>query len=203
MVELGGRNVSLVTPENIAFEVRSSMFTGRNFADYCNYLRFSEEDIVSKRILDVGAGLSTFAKGASKYGAEVIRIDGRYVPGRSILDLDGEKDLKNNSVAGFAQFLPFANDVFDETISLSVFQWMDIGVDQAMLEMIRVTRSNGKIRIFPFNYEIPRELLDWDQILTNYEVDARQGKYQGLIIKKTKNLTEHHWGSLVEKMLSS
>ena len=131
-----------------------------------------------KIILDVDSGKNlSFPQKAAKFGARVISLDGKYsnIP----------PETKENSVAAFAQYLPFKESSFDETIGLFVFDWITTGKKQALQEMIRVTKPNGKIRIHPVFEELghPEALKALRkksiiQSLTRMEIDG----YKTLII---------------------
>lgn len=110
------------------------------------------EAIRGKRILDVGGGFGRFAQEGTKLGAHIVRVDPLYDPYyRGLIQSSTTQDslsYKHNAVAGMAQELPFLTNSFDLTLANHSFFWSK-EYEQSVLEMFRVTRPMGSVRIFP------------------------------------------------------
>ena len=130
-----------LTYKNIVEEVKSSRRTIRNFEDYRDLLGFNYKELSGVTILDLGAGDSTFAKEAVGIEKRVLRLDPKYS--------EKSPEYRNDALTGIAQNLPFQDNTFDETISSVALYWIKTGLDEALFEMIRVTKPEGKIRIYP------------------------------------------------------
>ena len=178
----------------ISHEITKSAMTSRKFQEYCETFDYSKESLKGKAILDVGSGFSDFVQEARAIGAKAVKLDGIY-PMRNILFPEQKKD----AVAGFVQYLPFKDNFFDETISLYCLYHVKTGLDQAIGEMIRVTKPDGKIRIYPvydvgFTYRLKNE--------SNVSlVEVKEAKT--LVISKTPNYTADRWQTLANKITSA
>lgn len=113
----------------------------RNFKVYNDLFGFNVNELKGKSILDIDAGDSGFAKEAAKVARRVIRLDPKYS--------DTPPKYRNGAITGIAQDLPFRDNTFDETVASISLYWIKTGLNEALLEMIRVTKPEGKIRIFP------------------------------------------------------
>ena len=122
-------------------EVKFSRRTIRYFEDYEDLFRLNCKELNGKSILDLGAGDSTFAEDTVGVTRDVLRLDPKYS--------DNPPIYRNYAITGIAQNLPFRDNSFDEVLSSISLYWIKTGLDKALLEMIRVTKPEGKIRIFP------------------------------------------------------
>jgi len=114
---------------------------------------------------------------------------------RNILSPEQKKD----AVTGFVQYLPFKENSFDETISLYCLYHVKTGLNKAIGEMIRVTKPDGKIRIYPvydvgFTYRLKNEP-------SVSMIEAREAKT--LVISKRSNYTADRWQTLASKITSA
>jgi len=178
----------------ILHEITKSAITSRKFQEYCETFGYTEKSLKGKAILDVGSGLSDFIQEARAIGAKAVKLDGIYSM-RDILLPEQKKD----AVAGFAQYLPFKDNSFDETISLYCLYHVITGLDKAIGEMIRVTKPDGKTRIYPvydigFTYRLKNES-------SVSMIEAREAKT--LVISKNPNYTADRWQTLANKIASA
>lgn len=102
------------------------------------------------RVLDVGAGTGTVARGMAERGCEVIALD----PSESLMAegrrLDREAGLHVAQVAATAEGLPFAPRSIDLAIAGQCWHWFDGPV--AAAEMIRVISPGGHLIIAYFDW---------------------------------------------------
>lgn len=157
--------------KRIKSEIDRSRDLINSFGDYCRAFDYTIESLKGLRILDVGAGLSDFATTAANFGAEVIKLDGKYTKTLGSPELLTE-EKKENAIGGIVQLLPFKDNSFDEVISLCGLAWVKTGRVRALWEMIRVAKPNGRIKIYPTADE------------------SRRGT---LIIHKNPNFSEKDW----------
>jgi ubiquinone/menaquinone biosynthesis C-methylase UbiE len=127
------------------------------FDSYIKQLQLSPEDF-KKKILDIGAGSVQFAKWAEEQGISNNIFSLEPVPHR----FTGNKP---KTVGAEAQKIPFKDDSFDLVISAHAIPailvsnkdadrpeiWIKFEKDiqQIILEMLRVVRAGGEIRIGP------------------------------------------------------
>ncbi len=97
------------------------------------------EQLEGKRILDLGAGDSTFATSVRGV-ADVVRLDPNY--------FERVPEDAQRVVAGIGQALPFPTGFFDESItSFTIFHMPYGGL--TLSEMLRVTRVGGTAKVNP------------------------------------------------------
>lgn len=165
-------------------EIEASARTRRGFRTYCEIFDYDQCSLKGKKILDVGAGDSEFVQKARGFGANVIRLD----PGYS--DLRCTPVDTQGTVTGIAQDLPFGDNVFDETIVSYSFYWILTHREDAMLEMIRVTKPEGKIKIHPAD-----PLKVFGKLPPNVSIikGIAKGGDPTLVIKKTPAYSPREW----------
>jgi ubiquinone/menaquinone biosynthesis C-methylase UbiE len=136
-------------------EVENSVKYGisnRTFETSIREFGLTSEKLKGKKILDVGGGFGQFAEEVTKLGANIVRVDPLYDPEYRGTAPQGiiPESLKNkhNAIAGMAQELPFQANSFDFTLANHSIFWTD-EYEHSILEMFRVTRQGGSIRIFP------------------------------------------------------
>lgn len=182
---------------NILHEIKRSEITGRTFDEYCGILSFSKDGLEGKTILDVGSGLSDFTRKAKRYGANVIKVDGAYSIDDGILFSPWERE---DAIGAVAQYLPFKNNIFDETIAVYSLYHIKTGLAKTIQEMIRVTKPNGKIRIHPvynigFTYTFKKE----PALSLIEDIDGANT----LIVDKSLHGPSFKWGKLADRIASS
>jgi demethylmenaquinone methyltransferase / 2-methoxy-6-polyprenyl-1,4-benzoquinol methylase len=105
-------------------------------------------------VLDLGAGTGTSTETFTGLGARAIASDFSLGMLRTGVRRRGGNSLTGEGVpfvAGDAMRLPFADDVFDAvTISVALRNVHD--TDQALREMLRVTRPGGRLVILEFSH---------------------------------------------------
>jgi ubiquinone/menaquinone biosynthesis C-methylase UbiE len=180
--------------EIVKAEFRSSSVTSRVFKDYCGFFGYTEQNIKNLKILDVGAGCSTFAEDANEMGANVVRLDGIFLPEYGFVGKS-----KENVVRGFAQYLPFKDDVFDETISSYCLYHIRTSLGKVIQEMIRVTKPDGKIKIHPVNDMGFTYTLVNESAVSFLELEEAKT----LVITKDQNFSLEYWQKLSNKLASS
>ena len=137
-----------------SFEAKATLFNNRSFEKYASRFGYEgkEHELADNVILDIGSGSSSFSEGAQKHGAKVVSLDFGYAKHPPV-------DIKN-SVAALAQELPFADESFDEVISLwCVSPWIKTGVDETLREMMRVAKKGGTVRINTIRIPDPDDAL--------------------------------------------
>jgi len=75
-------------------ELDRVVLIGRTFEEYCRYLQLQESHLGSGRILDVGAGVSSFCAEASSRGYDVTAADPIYNLPVGTISATSAKDLK-------------------------------------------------------------------------------------------------------------
>lgn len=178
--------------ELIYNEVGQAARTDRTVNAYCKYFGFQPEELRGMNILDIGAGDSNFADTVNSTGANVVRLDAKY----------SEKPPCGNAdaVTGIVQALPFKSGSFDLALASFSLYWVATDVDKALLEMIRIVRDNGLIKIFPTliegNENAIRRISRASKIETPETSMAKT-----LVIKKNPAYSDEKWkniaGSLV------
>lgn len=165
-------------------EIEASGRTDRGFRIYCEMFDYNRHNLKGKKILDVGAGDSEFAQKAGKFGADVVRLDPRYSGGYNT-----PRDTQD-VVMAIAQSLPFGENVFDETIASHSLCWVFTDREEALFEMIRVTKPEGKIKIHPAEpLKVLRKLPPNMSIIKA----IAKGDDPTLVIKKTPAYSPREW----------
>ncbi|MBI2035793.1 MAG: class I SAM-dependent methyltransferase [Candidatus Liptonbacteria bacterium] len=136
--------------------------TDRDLSTYLREFRLSVNDLPNKKILDIGSGKQErFSKEASEFGAEVFSINPALqkkearndVKENITSNVSGKKlEWQERSFAGRGQELPFQDDTFDVVTSLYAVPYFidsEKGRAQALREIIRVLKSDGKAIIAP------------------------------------------------------
>lgn len=135
---------------------------------YLEKLPLTSNDLSGKTILDIGAGGLYFAQEASFYcRAKVFSVDKNLSEARhryalwadrahalrvSIPELNTLEQCLERSTNALAQELPFRNNVFDITISISAIPLLlDSYKDmlRSFQEVIRVTKPGGAVYFYP------------------------------------------------------
>ena len=75
-------------------ELDSVVLRGRTFDEYCTYVQLADRDLRSHRILDVGAGISSFCAGAASRGYDVTAADPIYALPLETIAHKSAEDLK-------------------------------------------------------------------------------------------------------------
>ncbi len=139
---------------------------GRGIDDYERFLAFDRKSLEGKKILDLGAGPGArFARDVKAAGikAEVISLSPDYADKKQqkLLELTPKERIKELirmektdpllAVAGVGEALPFADESFDEVLSLfSLTTYSMKNYAIWLSETIRVLKSGGTLRIGPF-----------------------------------------------------
>jgi SAM-dependent methyltransferase len=187
-------SVAIAERDIVLSEIKRTEPTARSFNQYCRMFGYTRENLKNKVILDIGSGFSYFAQEARAFGARVVKLDRNY----SILAPE-EKEEKRDAVTAAAQYLPFKDNIFDETISSYCLYHIETGINKTIQEMIRVTKPNGKIKIHPV-YGIGLTYF------LNNEPTLFLGEKEGantLVICKEPSYSDDRWGALVDKITSS
>lgn len=149
-------------------------------------LKLKEENLIGKKVLEVGSGQAYVAEEAKEKGIEIISFDFVYTTekGRRIFQEYSHTQRKYvpikdpNAVGGVAEKLPFADETFDFVLAYSSVPKFSNSVEHAedaIDEMIRVLKLDGELRIFPFFI---------DPNLANEVRNGRGLKAQGLLFKR-------------------
>jgi hypothetical protein len=75
-------------------ELQNVVLLGRTFEEYCIYFQLAERDLRSSRILDLGAGLSSFCGEATSRGYDVAAADPVYRLSIDEIARKSDEDLK-------------------------------------------------------------------------------------------------------------
>ena len=101
-----------------------------------------------ERILDGGCGTGVFAMEMLSVGASIVGLElslPMLFRARKKAD-----DLPFQAVLGDISSLPFADNTFDKTISVTAIEFID-NAEQAVAELFRVTRAGGRILVATLN----------------------------------------------------
>lgn len=164
--------------------------TNRDASAYEKYFGFTLESLRGQRILDVGAGDSTFAQQARVHGAHVVRVDPKYS--------ENPPPRKDNAVCAVAQSLPFGK-IFDITLASFSLYWVNTGLSDALLEMIRVTRGGGEVNIFPVMQVGSGNIDKVSKALSVVNISERS---QALRIKVNPSYSPDKWNGIVKELLN-
>lgn len=183
--------------KRISCEVEKSVVTDRSFSFYRTLFGYRRESLSGKLILDVGAGDSSFAATAARHKARAIRLDPQY----SLKELSfkwGKKD----AVRGIVQELPFQDNVFDETIACYSLTWITSNIRESLLEMIRVTKPNGKIRICPVYPRKDFLKMTISSAIKPYRLKSGpEGECVLTISRDTTYSSKNNWEMLADELL--
>ncbi len=188
----------------IRASVDGSIVTGRNFKEYCQYLDLCPEKLSSLKILDVGAGMSSFDVTAERFGCEVTKLDARYSPSFAY-PFPSQKNTSDR-IAAYMQYLPFKDNTFDYTFALYALGWLENikETSTTILETIRVTKKVIKIcPVYPITDD--ESLVTFEEYFKNEPVHLKQRKispykpFYGLDIDKNNN-DSHDWQAIVGKL---
>lgn len=178
----------------ITDEIKSVLRTDhRNFKVYNNLFGFSDNELKGKSILDIGAGDCGFAKEAAKVARRVIRLDPKYS--------DTPPEYRNGAITGIVQDLPFQNNIFDETVASISLYWIKTGLDDALLEMIRVTKPEGKVRIFPAALK-EGEMAQYSPSTRLVYISNHRSLSPTLLITKNSSYKPSDWRNEVSNILA-
>ena len=139
--------------------------TNRGFDEYARHLNLGEEDLKGKRILDIGAGTRRFAREVEEGGiqAEVFSLEPQFsLPEEKmnpkvqefIEKHSASTEVKEKTVAGVGEKIPFAKESFDLCISeysLPMHSPTQEQVKSFFEEISRITKVEGEIRLYPIN----------------------------------------------------
>lgn len=133
---------------------RGYLVTDRSLTGVSNYYPYSFLNIpalAGKRVLDIGAGNSTFAAELQKAGIEAYGVDLEHFRG------------KPHQIRGAAEELPFADERFDaiySTFSLFHYDEMEAVQLAALKEIERVLKPGGRFVTAPTYEWLIKDLLD-------------------------------------------
>ena len=120
----------------------------RHLNQYEELLNINRNDLVGKKILDIGSGRGFFAAEAQEYGADVIPAEPYApLPIESIADADAP--VPENQVAAWGEQLPFQENTFDLITSVFSAFYYSPHIDRVLTESIRVLKQGGELRIAP------------------------------------------------------
>lgn len=150
--------------------------TSRGMTEYLSDLDLTPEEIAGKKILDIGAGIRKFAKGAEDRGikADIYSLDPMYsvLQKKSFAQCGNDNlvkrfkknesfSIKEKTVAALEENLPFKDNFFDMVVSeycMPLYAFVEEQIERFLLEVIRVLKNKGQARLFPF-YNINDERL--------------------------------------------
>lgn len=101
-----------------------------------------------ERILDAGSGTGIFTRAFIDQGADVVGLDLSFAMLRRAVQK--EASLARRAVAADMRNLPFADGVFDKSVSVTALEFIgDAG--RAVQELFRVTRHGGLVVVATLN----------------------------------------------------
>lgn len=165
----------------------------RHFEVYKDLFGFNDNELKNKSILDIGAGDSGFAKEAAKVAKRIVRLDPKYS--------DTPPEYRNDAITGMVQNLPFQDNTFDETVASISLYWIKTGLNEALLEMIRVTKPEGKVRIFPAALK-KGEMAQYSLSTRLVFVSNQRSLSPTLIITKNPSYKPSDWKNEVSNILT-
>lgn len=178
-------------------EVESSRRTIRSSEEYRDLLGFSYRELRGTTILDIGAGDSTFAQELVQKQKRVIRLDPKYS--------DDLPKCKDDALTGIVQNLPFQDNSFDETISSVALYWVKTGLSEGLLEMIRVTKPDGQIRVYPaepIEWKGDKRSIHYSQSTSLAYVSQHKAQLPTLFITKISSYKPDDWRNEVSNIMS-
>lgn len=120
-----------------------------------------------ERILDVGCGTGNYTIKLAKKGCIVTGIDVSEEMLNVALNKCKELNLQIELFQANAERIPFAENYFDSIVSVATFEFI-MDPKQALEEMFRVVKCDGKIVVGFINRESPwGELYSSDEFRTN------------------------------------
>jgi ubiquinone/menaquinone biosynthesis C-methylase UbiE len=132
--------------EDIWYETSTSLTTGRGGEYVIRLLEIAPQLIEGKRILDIGAGQSSFTQIAKGLGARnVVAFDPKYSAEPGARPYPARGDL----ISGVAQMLPFKDGSFDFVTASYSFYWIREGLFDGLSEVFRVLSPGGTFIVHP------------------------------------------------------
>ena len=133
-----------------SIEFNQSVFTqgegGRKLDTYCKELGIAEQDLLGKKILDLGSGLGAELSRALGDSADVVSFSPDYSDQeyrKNVMDVKGV-------VAGVGQAMPFKDETFEVVCMLHVTEHVRNAVlEQIVQEIVRVLKNGGVAYIAP------------------------------------------------------
>lgn len=157
-------------------EIRLSE-TGYNKRDaqyYFDMFRLGEngEELIGKKVLDVGAGESNFADVVnSRYGKDTV----------SRIDPSFDDNTSNRSAGvfhGIANAIPLDDKSFDEVLASWSLYWVKSDLDSSLAEMLRVTKDGGRVKIRPVLFkQFVRDPLKLSELTSLHPFQEENGEY--------------------------
>jgi SAM-dependent methyltransferase len=162
--------------------------TARDAAAY--YSQFGADTFAAGcgRVLDVGAGDSSFARQLSDEGVGVVRTDVCY---------GGDPpDLGPGAVAALGQRLPFADNSFERVVASWVTPHIPAEDLPALLtELVRVTAPGGRVLVYPL-FHVARHLVNEHSFVYEKRFDRRNAGTT-LVIHKDPTVAAADWETIV------
>lgn len=156
------------------------------FREYVDDLMLQPEDF-DKKILDVGSGAGDFAKYARDHNIST-----------EIYNLEPKNRLKikEKTVRGRAQEIPFKDNIFDLVLSRASFPYTIWGsretdasgaaqIDRSLEDMLRVLKPGGEIRFGPI-----REGVKYEE--GKREIDQGYARFKWYLEQSLKMLKTAH-----------
>jgi len=130
--------------------------------NYLKHLNFQAQD----KVLEVGCGPGVLLDRLGlKYKFSGVGLD---ASSKAIDIAKSDKAwFKNEYLIGSAEKLPFGKESFDKVITFDVLEHLK-NQTQAIKEMVRVLKPNGKILIYTIN---SRQLGTWNWLISKFGVD--------------------------------
>jgi SAM-dependent methyltransferase len=106
--------------------------------------------LAGQRILDLGTGTGSMARGLSRHDAVVCGLDAALTQLREARRIDREADIRTRYAVGRAERLPFAGASFDVVSAGQCWRWFDAPV--VLAEVRRVLAEGGRLVIATFDW---------------------------------------------------
>lgn len=158
---------------------------GRDLATYCKELGITEQDLLGKRILDVGAGLKAELSQALGDKAEVISFSPDYSNEKYRKHVAG---LEKPVVAGVGQAMPFSDESFEIVLMLHVAEHLySSSLEKIIKEIARILKKGGIAYIAPLlegekNYKpgqitLIEETLKGSDVVSTFEKNGQKTRF--------------------------
>ncbi|MFH1391845.1 MAG: class I SAM-dependent methyltransferase [Candidatus Diapherotrites archaeon] len=128
---------------------------GRTFEEYLRGLHLTQDQIIGKRVMDLGSGLSDFAAHCNKLGGNTraVAIDPKH-----FLDAKESEAVKARGkrfVVARTPELPFKKNSFDLVVSQHFLEHVkDPFVMRVIIvDVLRVLRRNGEVRFLQADFD--------------------------------------------------
>lgn len=187
--------------QEIKTQINSSEPGSRDFNFYCRVfdLGTNGEALQDKYIIDLGSSNSNFIQELQRRDItqRVVSLDPAYEkPNQAI---------KKGKIAGVGQFLPFTSEIFDMSLAAQVLIFMSPAqIYMTLSEMRRVTKPNGRIKIYPVQPFKKNQVLDLPSYVSvDYYSKNPSDVWHTLDITNRPDINQIQWKEDIEHLITT